>query len=87
MYCVVKKYFKAIFKYFPFCHTAIITLFVIVIWVRLSQKHVTQNTRNSALQARDKACITLANKLSNGEVKVRQYLNRVIEIMGNYNLL
>ena len=43
--------------------------------------------KNSALQARDKACITLANKLSNGEVKVRQYLNRVIEIMGNYNLL
>ena len=25
MYCVVKKYFKAIFKDFPFCHTAIIT--------------------------------------------------------------
>ena len=39
--------------------------------------------KKSALQARDKVCITLANKLSNGEVKVRQYLNRVIEIMGN----
>ena len=39
--------------------------------------------KNSALQARDKACITSANKLSNGDVKVRQYLNRVIEIMGN----
>ena len=40
-----------------------------------------------ALQARDKACIKLTNKLSNGDVKVRQYLNRVIEIIGNYNLL
>ena len=38
--------------------------------------------KNSALQARDKACITLANTSSNGDVKVRQYLNRVIEIMG-----
>ena len=34
------------------------------------------------MEFRDKACITLANKSSNGDVKVRQYLNRVIEIMG-----
>ena len=45
MYCVVKTYFKAVFKDLSFCHTAIITLFAIVTWVRLSQKHITPNTR------------------------------------------
>ena len=61
---LLKNISKPFLKIFLLCHTAIITLFVIVIWVRLSQKHVTQN------------------KLSNGDVKVRQYLNTVIEIMG-----
>ena len=79
MYCVVKKYFKAIFKDFPFCHTAIITLFVIVIWNMGQTKSKARYTK----YAIPTVITGQRGPRINGEVTVQQYLNRVFEIMGN----
>ena len=34
---------------------------------------------------KDKVCTTMTKKLKDGEIRVDQYLSRVVEIMGNYS--